>query len=167
MKATQIILLNSLLVLSIMSGFTSKNKLSIEGSWSIVEVQTVKVDGTSTSTFPKESVAIFSNGAYSFCWTSHIATTRSWQMQDNEKLSRFNQSVINAGNFEFKDSILTTKAAFAINPMFVDGVAKFKCYFRGDTLFLRGLSVLSSDSISHPVYASGSYFINKLLRVRK
>lgn len=167
MKAKKNILLYSILALFTMPSFTSKNELSIEGAWSIVEVQTVKRDGTSTSTFPKESIAVFSNKYYSFCWTSHFSSTRGWQMQDSVKLSRFNQSIINVGNFELKDSILTTSAIFAINPMFVNGVAKFKCYFKSDTLFLKGLNVISSDNISHPVYANGSHFVNKLLRIRK
>ncbi|MCU0467264.1 MAG: hypothetical protein MUF58_01570, partial [Arcicella sp.] len=82
------------------------------------------------------------------------------------KLSRFNQSIINTGTFEFKDSILSTKATFAMNPMFTNGLAKFKCSFVGDTLILRGLSVFSSDNIAHPVYANGSYIVSKLVRIR-
>jgi hypothetical protein len=38
----------------ILSSFTSKNKLSIDGAWSFVEVKTVKPDGTTTSVFPKK-----------------------------------------------------------------------------------------------------------------
>lgn len=53
-----------------------------------------------------------------------------------------------------------------MNPMFSNGVAKFKCSFAGDTLILKGLSVVSSDNVSHPTYARGAYFVNKLLRVK-
>lgn len=168
MKSKFVFLLISVIVLAfgtVMVGFVSKTKLAVEGAWQVAEVITVKPDGTSSSTFPKESVIIFSKNYYSFCWTSHYANSRSWQMADSSKLNRFNQSIINTGTFELKDSILTTKAMFAMNPMFVDGLAKFKCYYSGDTLVLRGLSVYSSDKIAHPAYANGSYFVTKLLRV--
>jgi ABC-type glycerol-3-phosphate transport system permease component len=151
----------------LITSFASKNKLSINGVWSFVEVRTVKSDGTSTSTFPKEGAAIFSGNNYSFCWTRHDFKVRNWQVADSVKLNRFNQSIINTGTFTLKDSILTTKAAFAMNPMFSNGgVAKFKFSFSGDTLVLKGLSVVSSDNISHPTYASGSYFVNKLVKIR-
>lgn len=143
-----------------------KDKLSVKGVWSIVEVQTIKPDGTITSALPKESEAIFSNVHYSFCWTSHISTIRDWAIADSIKLVRLNQSIINTGTYELKDSILTTKAAFAINPMFVNGLAVFKCSFRGDTLVLTGLSVNSSDNIPNPLYAGGSHIVNKLLKVK-
>jgi hypothetical protein len=155
-------------LLAVISSFTTKNKLSIEGAWSFVEVKTVKTNGTTTSTFPKEGIAIFSKNDYSFCWTSHDFKLRGWQVADSVKLNRFNQSIVNTGTFILKDSILTTKAIFAMTPMFSNGgVAKFKCSFSGDTLILRGLSVVSSENIAHPAYANGSYFISKLLRNKK
>jgi hypothetical protein len=153
------------IITTILSSFTSKKKLSIDGAWTFAEVKTVKPNGTTTSIFPKEGVAIFSGNNYSFCWTSHDFKLRGWQVADSVKLNRFNQSIINTGTFTLKDSILTTKATFAMTPMFSNGgVAKFKCYFSGDTLVLRGLSVVSSENISHPAYAGGLYFITKLLR---
>ncbi len=148
----------------ILLGFASKNKLSIDGAWYFVEIQVVKSNGTYTSTYPKESLAIFFDNYYSFCWTSHDSTDHNWQLADSVKVNRFNQSIINTGSFELKDSILTTKATFALSPKFTNGLAKFKCYFVGDTLILRGLSVASSDYLSHPIYTSGSYVINKLVR---
>jgi hypothetical protein len=154
-----------IIVTNILSSFTSKKKLSIDGAWSFVEVKTVKPDGTTSLVFPKEGVAIFSGNHYSFCWTSHDFKLRSWALADSVKLNRFNQSIINTGTFRLKDSILTTNSSFALTPMFSNGgVAKFKCSFSGDTLVLRGLSVFSSDNIAHPVYANGSYFVSKLLR---
>jgi hypothetical protein len=155
------------IITSLLSSFTPKKQLSIDGTWSFVEVKTVKPDGTITSVFPKEGVAIFSGSDYSFCWTSHDFKSRSWQLADSVKLNRFNQSIINTGTFTVKDSILITKAVFAMTPMFSNGgVAKFRCSFSGDTLILRGLSVVSSDNISHPAYANGSYFVSKLLRMK-
>jgi hypothetical protein len=169
MKAKNIILSSTIftiIVTTILSSYTSKKKLSIDGAWSFVEVKTVKPNGTTTSTFPKEGVAIFSGNNYSFCWTSHDFKLRSWALADSVKLNRFNQSIINTGTFTLKDSILTTNSSFALTPMFSNGgVAKFKCSFSGDTLILRGLSVVSSENISHPVYANGSYFVSKLLKI--
>ena len=166
---TKLIFLSTVIVTltltTILSSFSPKNKFSIDGAWSFVEVKTVKPDGTTTLTFPKEGVAIFSGSDYSFCWTSHDFKSRSWQVADSVKLNRFNQSIINTGTFTLKDSILTTKASFAMTPMFSNGgVAKFKCSFSSDTLILRGLSVVSSENIAHPAYANGSYFVSKLLR---
>jgi hypothetical protein len=170
MKAKISIILSIVLVMvltTISSSFTSKKQLSIDGAWSFVEVKTAKSDGTTTSTFPKEGLAIFSGSDYSFCWTSHEFKSRSWALADSVKLNRFNQSIINTGTFTLKDSTLTTKSIFAMTPMFSDGgVAKFKCSFSGDTLILRGLSVVSSEKISHPAYAGGLYFVSKLLRNR-
>lgn len=169
MKNLLLLLLISILLVFMkimISSFTSKNKLSIDGSYSIVEVQTVKSDGSITTTFPKESLAFFSHNFYSFCWTGNISNVHTWQIADSIKLNRYNQSIINAGTFDFKDSVLITNATFALNPMFVNGLAKFKCSFVGDTLVLRGLSVFSSDNIPHPVYANGSYIVSKLLKVR-
>jgi hypothetical protein len=156
----------AIVIITMLFSFGTKEKLSIDGAYSIVEVQTVKPDGSLTSVFPKESLVSFSNNYYSFCWTSNISAVHTWQIADSIKLSRYNQSIINAGAFELKDSVLTTKATFALNPMFVNGVAKFKCSFNGDTLVLTGLSVFSSDNIPHPVYSNGSYIVSKLLKVR-
>lgn len=151
---------------TLLLGFRSKQKLSVDGVWSFVEVQTVKPNGTFTSVFPKEGIAIFSNNYYSICWTSHVSNAQTWQIADSTKLNRFNQSIINTGIFELKDSILITKATFAMNPKFANGLAKFKCSFIGDTLVLTGLSVYSSDKIPHPVYAGGSHIVNKLLKIK-
>lgn len=164
---TKIILLINIFTTIMVSSFSPKKKLSIDGVWKFVEVQTVKSDGTFSSVLPKDGQAIFMGKHYSFCWTSHTSTNRSWQMADSVKLSRFNQSIINTGTFEIKDSILTTKATFAMNPMFTNGLAKFKCSFAGDTLIMRGLSVFSSENIAHPAYANGSYFVSKLVRVER
>ena len=152
---------------SALFSFSKKKKLSIDGVWSFVEIKTVKSDGSFSSIYPKEGIAIFSNNHYSFCWTSHISKLRTWQITDSLKLNRFNQSIVNTGTFELKEDVLSTKAIFAMNPMFTNGLAKFKCSFNGDTLLLTGLSVISSDNISHPVYANGSHFVNKLLKVSK
>ncbi|MCU0340508.1 MAG: lipocalin-like domain-containing protein [Spirosomaceae bacterium] len=149
------------------SSFTSKKKLSVDGAWTFVKVQTIRPDGSISTTIPKEGQAIFQKNHYSFCWTSHNSTSHSWQLTDAEKLDRFNQSIINTGTYELKDSVLTTKASFAMSPMFSNGIAKFKCSFSGDTLVLRGLSVFSADNIAHPVYANGSYIVSKLLPVSR
>ncbi|MCP9768439.1 hypothetical protein EGI22_10985 [Lacihabitans sp. LS3-19] len=156
-------LLTSMIILS----FVKKDKILIEGTWTIAEVKTIRADGSSFSTIPHQSHVIFSKDNYSFCWTSDTTKLKDWFLGDTEKLQRFNLSIINTGTFELKDSILTTKAIFAMHPMFVNGEAKFKCTFIGDTLVLTGLSVFSEDKLSHPVYANGSYFINKLLKVKK
>jgi len=95
---------------------------------------------------------------------NHSSSVRNWQTPDSVKLARLNQSIINTGTYELKDSVLTTKAVFAMNPMFVNGLAKFKCSYAGDTLILIGSSVLSSDHIPNPIYASGSHFVNKLIK---
>ncbi len=158
--AFALLALTSVLLLN----FMKYKKLSIEGSWIVAEVQTVKPDGTSTKVSPKESFAFFNDKNYSFCWTFQYTKERNWAMKDSLKLDRFNQSIVNSGTYELKDSILTTKALFAMNPMFVNGLAKFKCSMKGDTLILRGLSVASSDNILHPVYKNGSYIITKLVR---
>lgn len=63
MKSKIIILASNILALvslAIFLSFTTKKRISIDGAWSIIEVQTVKSDGHLTSVFPKESVAIFS-----------------------------------------------------------------------------------------------------------
>jgi hypothetical protein len=158
-----------LVVLTIItvSSFAPKKKLSVEGAWTFVKVQTIRPDGTSATTIPKEGQAIFQKNHYSFCWTSHHSTSHIWQLTDAEKLDRFNQSIINTGTYELKDSVLTTKATFAMSPMFTNGIAKFKCSFSGDTLVLRGLSVYSADNVAHPVYANGSYIVSKLLPVSR
>jgi hypothetical protein len=56
-----------IMVVIISTSFTSKKKFSMDGVWSIVEVQTVKPDGKKSSKFPKESLAIFAGKHYSFC----------------------------------------------------------------------------------------------------
>lgn len=167
MKVKTAFLTSSALVLVVSStllSFSLKKKFSIKGAWSIVEVVTVKPDGTKSSIFPTEGLAIFADSYYSFCWMNHSSTIRSWQLPDSVKLTRFNQSIINTGTFELKDSILTTKANMAMSIMFTNGIAKFKCSFSGDTLVLRGLSVVSSENIAHPAYANGTHFVSKLVK---
>lgn len=138
----------------------------IEGAWKITEVQTVKKDGTTTSTSPAESFAYFNKGHYTFCWSSQQGTPRVWQQSDSVKLARMNQSIVNAGSYTLKGEMLETKALFALNPMFVNGTATFTCSFSGDTLILSGTSVLSADNSLNPVYAAGSHIVNKLVRIK-
>lgn len=154
----------SAILIFLLLNFTKSKKFSVEGNWRIVEVKTIKPDGTSSKVFPKESQAFFYKKHYSFCWTTQVSKNRSWAMTDSLKLDKFNQSIVNTGIFELKDSILTTKAEFAMNPMFTNGIAKFKCSMKGDTLILKGLNVISSDNIQHPAYKNGSYFVSKLVK---
>lgn len=146
------------------TGFIRHSKVKITGVWKIVEVQTIKNGKTVASVYPTESQAIFVQNKYSFCWTSHHAQLRSWVLPDTVKLSRFNQSIVNTGSFELKDSTLITRAVFAMHPMFSNGEAIFKWNFAGDTLILTGTSVMSSENIPNPVYANGSHFVSKLIK---
>ena len=155
-----------LAILSFLS-FTLSKKITVDGVWTIVEVQTIKSDGSSSKVFPIESHAFFMNKNYSFCWTTQVSKSRNWAMTDSLKLDRYNQSIVNTGTFELKDSILITKAEFAMNPMFTHGIAKFKCSTKGDTLILKGLNVISSDNIQHPVYKNGAYFVTKLIKIKE
>jgi len=157
----------ALIALVTIISFRANPKLSVDGAWTIAEVQTIKANGDRTSVFPKESQVLFTGNNYSFAWTSHTTTQRSWQMTDSARLSRLNQTIVNDGTFELVDSILYTKAVFAMNPMFVDGLAKFKCSFNGDTLILTGVSLASSENILHPVYAGGSHIVNKLVSAKR
>jgi hypothetical protein len=156
----------SAIFIFLLFNFTKSKKISIEGNWRIVEVKTIKPDGTYSKVFPKESQVIFLRKYYSFCWTTQVSKNRNWAMTDSLKLDRFNQSIVNTGTFELKDSILTTKAEFAMNPMFTNGIAKFKCSTKADTLILKGLNVISSDNIQHPVYKNGAYFVTKLVKIK-
>ncbi len=153
-------------VIATIFGFETKNKLSVDGTWSIVEVQTVKADGTFASTFPKESVAIFSKGYYSFCWTGHVSPVHQWKIPDSVNLQRLSQTIVNSGSYEIKDSILTTTALFAMNPMFTNGKATFKCSFSKDTLVLTGTGVFSPDNVPNPLYANGLHIVNKLVKIK-
>ena len=159
---------HTIFILAILSflSFTFSKKISVDGAWTIVEVQTIKSDGSSSKVFPIESHAFFMNKNYSFCWTNQISKSRNWVMTDSLKLARFNQSIVNSGTYELKDSILTTKAKFAMNPMFTNGIAKFKCSTKGDTLILKGLNVISSDNKQHPAYKNGAYFVTKLVKIK-
>ncbi|PZP48481.1 MAG: hypothetical protein DI598_09890 [Pseudopedobacter saltans] len=156
----------SFLLFVFVSAFKAKPALSIDGVWKVTEVQTIKPDGTITAVFPLESQIIFAKNYYSFCWTSHHSPKQSWQIPDSIKLARFNQSIVNAGSYELKDSVLTTKATFAMSPMFTNGVATFKCYFSHDTLFLNGINVLSANNVPNPIYANGSHFLTKLVKIK-
>lgn len=169
MKYNQIIklIIFGLIMTSITSGFIALSKLKIDGSWKVVEVQTVSENGKRTAIFPNESLVIFSNKSYSFCWSNDNASPKNWQMTDTEKLARVNNSIVNSGTYEVKDSILITKALFAMNPMFTEGKAEFNCSFAGDTLILTGKNVLSKNNILHPLYANKSHSVTKLLRIDK
>lgn len=154
----------SAILLFLLLNFTQSKKISVEGNWRVVEVKTIKPDGTFSKVFPKESQAFFYKKNYSFCWTTQVSKNRNWTMTDSLKLDRFNQSIVNTGTFELKDSTLVTKAEFAMNPMFTKGIATFKCSMKGDTLILKGLNVISSDNIQHPAYKNSSYFVSKLVK---
>ncbi len=146
--------------------FNEENTNSVEGTWKIIEVQTVKKDGTITSIFPTESIAIFSRNYYSFSWTSDTTKVNNWVIEDEVKLRRFNTSIVNAGTYQQDDSVLITNALFAMHPMFTYGTARFRFKLDSDTLVLTGQSVVSAGHILHPVYASGSYIVSKLLRIK-
>jgi hypothetical protein len=150
----------------VICGFAFPYKRNIEGAWRIVEVRTVKADGSYTITTPKEGLILFAKGYYSFTWTSHSSSARSWTLSDSTKLNRFNQSIINAGTYELKADTLVTTALYAQTPMFVGGQATFNCSGNGDTLILTGISVFSSEKIANPLYAAGSHIVNKLIRIK-
>lgn len=157
-------------VLLIMSLFILSFKLwkpkSIDGSWTIVKVENINNDGTKTIVIPKQSQAIFAGNFYSFCWSSDDSKGASWLMKDDEKLNRMNRTIVNTGNFYFKNGHLFTEAKYALNPKFVDGVAKFDVSYSGDTLVLKCTSVLSKDNVMHPFY-SKAYSISKLVKNKK
>ena len=98
------LVISSLLFLN----FYYQKSPKIDGVWSIVEVKTVKPDGSSSRVFPKESQAIFAKKHYSFLWTTQVNKSRNWAMSDSLKLDRFNQSIVNSGTFEIKDSVLNS-----------------------------------------------------------
>ncbi|ULQ56962.1 hypothetical protein KJS94_01975 [Flavihumibacter rivuli] len=147
-------------------GFTTSKQRQPEGVWRIVEVRTFKKDGTSTVVMPKESQVIFSKGYYSLCWSTHESAIAGWQQPDSARLNRMGQMLVNAGGYELKGARLVTRAGFALNPMFVNGVAEFMLDYVGDTLVLKGTNVVSASNIQHPLYASGSYVVNKLVRMK-
>ncbi|MGE5107547.1 MAG: hypothetical protein ACM3H8_08380 [Sphingobacteriales bacterium] len=60
--------------------------LSINGVWTITEVQKVKSNGTFSSVFPKESEAIFTHNFHSFCWTSDNSTVHSWHLLSSDNI---------------------------------------------------------------------------------
>lgn len=148
------------------SAFIPGKRIHIEGAWKIVEVQTVKKDGSITYSTPTESLAIFDDGYYSFCWTSQQGVPRTWQQSDSLKLARLGQSIINTGSYTLKEDLLTMKPRFAANPAFVNGTAVFNCSYHGDTLILTGSNLLSADNVQNPVYAAGSHVVNKLLPLK-
>jgi hypothetical protein len=161
-------ILGAVFLLFLGAGSTERplNTRSLEGAWKIVEVQTIQANGQVRSVIPLESSVIFAWGHYSFCWTSHRSPTQTWQVADSERVVRYNQSLINAGTYTISDSLLVTRADFALVPKFVGGSATFRYVLSADTLTLTGLSVLSSDGILHPTYASGAHGVNKLVRVK-
>jgi hypothetical protein len=148
------------------SGFMNRGKIALEGAWQVAEIRTVQKDGSVTTAIPKESQVLFAGHFYSFCWTTHQSTTHSWQMNDSTKLSRFNQSLINAGTYELKGDLLTMHADYAQNPMFVNGTATYRCAMSGDTLVLTGISVNAADQTPNPVYANGAFIVTKMVRKR-
>lgn len=151
------------LLIIIVLGFRSLNQKSIEGSWSILSVENVSNNGTRTIVFPKNSQAIFFNKYYSFCWSSDVHNVDSWIMTDEVKLDRMNKTIVNTGSFYFKNNQLITKAKYALNPKFIDGVANFEVSYSRDTLVLKCLKVISKDNIIHPFYEK-SYSITKLIK---
>ncbi len=164
MKKSPFIFLPVILVATILS-CTQKTKSKVDGAWKVVESKMIKQDSVIKTSIPTESMVLFADSNYSFCWTSQQSTSESWQMSDSLKLDRMNQMLVNTGTFSINDSILTTKANFALNPFFVNGEATFRYAFNGDTLVLTGLSVNSSTNVPFPLYSSGGYVVNKLVRV--
>ncbi|MFN8288837.1 MAG: hypothetical protein U0U70_01145 [Chitinophagaceae bacterium] len=163
-KITTLLLIPTVAVF--FSAFRPFPALKIEGAWKIVEVQTVRKDGSITSTLPTESFAYFNKGYYTFCWTSQQGAPRVWAQSDSVKLARANQSIVNAGSYTMNGETLQTKALFAMSPMFVNGTATFTCSFKNDILILSGSNVISSDNVPNPVYAAGSHIVNKLVRTQ-
>jgi hypothetical protein len=139
---------------------------SLEGAWNVVEVQRIGADGHATSIKPRESLVLFAQGHYSFCWTSHRSSVNAWQIADTEQIARFNQTLINAGTYSTSDSLLVTHAEFAWAPKFTGGSATFRYTFSRDTLVLTGVSVVSTDKVLHPTYAGGGHIINKLVKAQ-
>lgn len=136
----------------------------LDGAWRVVEVQRVQANGQVTVSKPVQSLALFSRGYYSFCWTTQPSQSPTWQMADSERVARFNASLVNAGTFKVSGSTLETHADVALIPKFTGGIATFLYSFSKDTLVLTGTSVLSPDGMLHPVYAGGGHIVNKLVR---
>jgi hypothetical protein len=137
----------------------------VNGAWRITEVQTVRKDGTVTSVRPVESLVLFADGYYSFCWSSERNPLRSWQQTDSARLARAGQMIVNAGTYRVEGSQLITSASVALSPMFTGGAAGFQYTRSGDTLVLRGTGVISAEGIQHPVYAGGGYIITRMVKL--
>ncbi|OJX29647.1 MAG: hypothetical protein BGO86_12230 [Chryseobacterium sp. 36-9] len=166
MKAKLLYRFVLLIIILFILSFTLWKSESIDGSWTFVKVENINNDGTKTIVFPKQSQAIFSGKLYSFCWSADDSNGNFWLMTDNEKLNRMNRTIVNTGDFYFKNGYLFTEAKYALNPKFVGGVAKFDVSYTGDTLVLKCTSVLSKDNVMHPFY-SKAYSISKLIKNKK
>ncbi len=144
---------------------------SLEGVWKIAEGKSVDANGQTTSTNVQRSLVIFTEGHYSYVYTSGDEAQRKlpvehWNQTDAEKINAFNTIIVNTGTYELTESKLVIRPIVAKSEQFVGGYESCDYRLEGDTLYLETTEIVSVDGVPVPFFSDGGVEHHKLVRVQ-
>jgi len=143
---------------------------SLEGVWKIAEGKSVDANGQTASTNVQRSLVIFTEGHYSYVYTSgdeqRKLPVEHWNHTDAEKINAFNTIVVNTGTYELTESKLVFRPIAAKSEQFVGGYASHDYRLEGDSLYLEQTDVVSVDGVAIPFFSDGGREHHKLVRVQ-
>jgi len=132
----------------------------ILGVWQVRESRTVTGADTASVADAQPSLTIFADGYYSHLWIPGHTAMRSfatrWTPTDEEKILRYGEIIVNAGEYTTSDSTLTTHPIISRVPEFMGGTLVYRFRVVGDTLWLTTIDELSFDGIRAPWAESGT-----------
>lgn len=142
---------------------------ALEGAWRMVTSETLLPDGSTAPGSPLESLILFSGGHYSMGWAVGTESTfnrQRFRPTTSEKLTRYDQLVVNAGRYEVEGDGLIILPDFALVPEFVGGRGIFEWEITGDRLTLVWTDIFSADGVRDPATARGFRWRYTLERIR-
>jgi len=132
----------------------------ILGVWQVRETRTVTGTDTTSVTDAQPSLTIFTDGYYSHLWipgdTAMRSFTTRWTPTDEEKIRRYGEVIVNAGEYRVSDSTLTTHPIISRVPEFMGGTLVYRFRVASDTLWLTTIDELSFDGIRAPWAEAGT-----------
>lgn len=153
---------------AIIQNSSDTESASIEGAWRLTLSEVLTPDGRVIAGTVQESLLLFAAPYYSMNWATGVAATPSataLQPTDEEKLARYGTLIINAGQFELAEGVLTIRPEFALIPEYVGGIGVFDVEIAWDTLDLVWHTIAAADETPDPNTAIGVRFHYRFSRL--
>ncbi len=140
----------------------------LNGAWQIRTRKVETATDTTVDQYRQPSLLIFADRYYSLVRTlgdtSMRAFAERWSPTDEEKVARFDEMLVNAGQYDIEGETITARPIISRFPEFMGGVITYRYTIEGDTLTLTALDEYSFDGAQAPWAAAGIHTTLKFTR---